>query len=839
MVNSSLSLPDAIAAVEASQVRLLTSDVFDTVVCRAAAQPRDLFRALARRLRDHGWLIDRVDDYSFAIGRRQAERLAREVAMVACGRPECTLEEIWERMPAIWWAKPPQPTTGIDAELAIEGESLRLHPGVAHLFAAARGRDVPIVLVSDTYLSVEQLRFVLEAAGLDLTGIEVVTSSSRRRSKLDGLLQEVIDARGGTDGALHVGDNPIADVEVAQRAGVRVCHVDVPEGDDAVASAHAPWQRLSSAVGSDGGRSAAVRETLVAGGDLAFDPSYQFGVGVAGPIMAGFAGWVSATAEQLGARTIHCLLREGGRIAELIDIVRPDGPPRVLVHASRWAIMRAAVIDGTPMELERALARRADLRAEHVTDAFGCDTAQVARVIGASVVPRTDRMAAYTALATDESLRAQIVAASTAQRRNVMAYLTRTMRLDDGPLVLCDIGWGGTIQEGLTAIVRDAGIDNEVIGLYALLSPPGENRAGGGARLFGYLPTIGAAGVSTPYAEEVIRHPEFLERINTPAIGTLLEFASDGTPITRADDHDVIGPSLRAAQQGVLDFCTTLADLVLGDPAHRDEWFHDQRFAAAALESLASIISAPDPRLAAALGTWQHDDVAGTAAEALSNASFQRWLPYANAVDAAEITMHDVFWVPGVASAAGSALAHQLAALADGAHPDVLCPPSATGTARIAVFEPGSSLAAAQTELVPRLGTAGWMLLQLNTPIAGLRSVRIDAGDADLLVDIGDVRITVGADGDETTLFDGVGALQAGTQWVHGRWLDASRAVVCAGGHLLVDVPAARGRTVQSVSVSIGLRTWLIDEQMRSQLMPCWRSWGSLPRRVLRRLVRR
>lgn len=836
------TLREALAAVEAGEIRLLTCDVFDTLVWRPVARPWHLFLDVARHLRAQGWLADWVDDRAFAMGRRQLEHDARLRARRVTGAPECTLEEIWEQAPASWWRVPPPPGAGIAAELDVERRALRPHRTASTLLAAARRHGAAVVLVSDTYFSVSQLTELLGHAGLDLTGVEVVTSSARRLSKWDGLLQAVVDQHGGSAGAMHVGDNPQSDVETALRLGVQAGHADVAESDDAVASSGEPWVRASAAIGSDGGRSAVVRETFNAAGPLSRDPSYQFGVAVAGPVMAGFAGWASATAERLGAGTLHCLLREGATIAKLIDIVRPEGPRRALVHASRWAILRAAVLDGRPGELERALARRSDLRAEHVSDAFGCDADAVADVIGGRTVPRDRRLDAYEAIAAHDGLRTQIMEDSARQRQNVLAYLRRVLDLDGGPLVLCDIGWGGTIQEGIVDILRSDGFDGDVVGLYALLSPPGELRAGHGVRMLGYLPTVGPGGASIPHAETAVRHPELLERINTPAIGTLLEFTDDGEPVTRPDDHDPISDSLRSAQQGVADFCRTLATEVLGAPEHRATWFHDERLTAAALEALASVIRSPDARLAAALGTWHHDDVAGTAAEALSSDNgLRRWLPYANGVDAADIPMHDVFWVPGVAGAAGSALAQQLQALAAGANPDVLCPPSPTGQARIAVFPPGSPLATAQTELTPRLGAEGWMLLQLASPVPGLRSVRLDFGEHDLLVDVADVEIVVRTgDGTATTLVADPQALRRGARFSSGRWLGDRRAVVLAGGHLLVDVAEPLATSVEWVSVAVGFRTWPLDAEARRRLLPPWRAEAERAAlRVRARIARR
>lgn len=816
----------------AGRIDHLTSDVFDTVLWRAVARPEDLFLTVARTMRDRHGLT--IDDQGFLLARSRAEARARHNAVGEFGTPECTLEEIWEEMPDSAVPIGLDRTAALRLELEVEGQHLRLHPAVAAVFDTARRHGVGITLVSDIYVSSAQLRSLLAAAGAELDGVDVVTSSERRLNKWGGLLAEVFAGHGGADRCLHLGDNPFSDVMAARRAGARVCRVDLPADDDAVASTHQPWRRRSRATGTDGGRSAVVRETYVNAGSIAAAPSYQFGVAAAGPIMAGFATWVASTTEELGAGAVHCLLREGARIAELLDIVEPDGPERVLVHASRWGIMRAAVVSGSRQELERALARRADLRAEHVVEAFGCDPADVARVLGGQVVPRSDLVAAFEAIADDDALLAQILERSAVLRRNALAYLERKLRFD-GPIVLCDIGWGATIQEGLTDILRSAGHEQPITGLYALLSPSGLARAAEGSDVRGYLPQLGRDGAVLEAAEIAVRHPEFLERINTPQLGTLLEFDADGRPVCRPDDHDPISESLRLAQRGVLDFCRTWQRMVGEVPELRSVWL-DEGQAAAALSAFASTIGGPDPRLASTVGTWSHDDVAGTNHEPLAGSGFERWVRYANGVDAADITMHDVFWVPGAASAANSPLAWQLVALADGAHPDAVCPPSPTGVARIALFPPGSTVASAQRELTPRLGGGGWMLLQLRTPVPGLRSVRIDVGDVPLLVELADAEITVTGPGGDTVVADGVEQLRRVGSWMSGRWLSDRRAAVAGGGHLLVDLPIA---DAEAVWVSIAFRTSPLSEREQRRWLPAPVVQAyELSRRLRRRLGR-
>ena len=831
-----LSLVAARRAIEAGEIDLLTSDVFDTLVWRPVVEPHQLFPRLGARL---GLPIDAA---VVGHGRRRAERLARAGSKRRRGSVECTIEEIWAEMPAAWLGDVTDRAVVarlVEAELAVEAAALRPHPTAIGLLEAARARGVATCLVSDSYLSAAQLRELLTRVGIDLDGIDVVTSAGAGVHKWEGLLERVLAERGTPrDRCLHVGDHPLSDVEVARRAGVRVARAAVADADDCITGAHDPWFRYATATSDEGGRGGTVRETLLRAGDRGLDPSYQFGVGVAGPVMAGFARWVDATARELGAGSVHCLLREGARIAELIGIVQPDALDRVLVHASRWAIMRATVFTGSTVELERALERRGDFTADQVTRAFGVPVADVERVIGAAPYRGWARVDAWEAIAADDSLRTQIVESSARLRAGVHAYLDRTLRLDDGPLVLCDIGWGGRIQEGITSVLRERGHDGDVVGLYAMLSPAGDERAGGGARLLGYMPTVGSVGEYVPAARTAIRNCEFLERINTPAIGTLLEFTDEGEPVCRPDDHDRITDSLRLAQDGVVDFCRTLAELALPDPALAEAWTTG-RLAGPALEGLAAVIAAPDRRLAAALTSWEHDDVAGDDAEALAHPWFDRWGRFGNVADLRAIEMNEMFWIAGAAAATNPTLAAQFAAVAAGADPAALCPPSATGQAIVAAFPPGSSLASAQVQVVPRTGADGWMLLRLDTPIDGLRSVRIDLGDAALLAEIGDVEIDVATTSGVERLIDGLDDLGRCTWVGRGRWIGRGRGVAAPGAHLVVDLPPDLAGRVTRCRVSIGYRAWPIDDAQLGVLLPRWRAeLESLTRKVRTRLPR-
>ncbi len=841
--------------VHGGEIDLMTSDVFDTLVTRAVATPSDLFTSLA----DHLALPAHVTPAVFAQARREAERRARQQRSDATraellagdplaesveveqhpevAAPECTLDEIWSLMPSSWV----DPTTGSEAELDLEARSLQPIPEAIELFQTAHDLDIPVVLVSDVYLTGAQLSTLLDRAGVDMGLIaDVVTSADHRLGKAQGLLARVIAGRGvDADRVVHVGDNEFADVSTAAGLGAEPIHVDIPAEHRHATLPPVPLRRWSRACGTDLGISAAVRSTLIGAGPLGHDPSFQFGAALAGPALAGFSRWVSDSTAALGAAHTHCLLREGATIAELMTVTAPDGPQPVPLHVSRWVTMRAAVIDGSVDELSTALARRADLTADHVAEAFACDPGQVRSVLGSDRVPAGRLLDACAALSGDDALRATIVASAAELRTRVTRYLhDRLCFDDDAPLVVADVGWGGTIQEGLTRILRSEGIDRDVVGLYLALSSPGEQRLARGARMWSYLPNEADDPQMARHSRAIAHHADTIERIMTPAIGTLLDVADDGTPVCRDPSEDPIPPTLAAAQRGVRAVTLRLADRSLGLGDLDDPRWSSRGLRAAFSEVIAEAVTTPSRPLAEALGAWPHDDVAGTAHRSIAGAELTTAMRYANVRDVGLLDPAGRSWVAGLAGALNPVLSGQLAAVQAGIPADRLAPESENGMARLAAFEIGSDLAAVQVGHVVSVAPAGWSVLRLAGRVESLRSIRFDAGEHDALVDIGHFTValstadgwgppirTLHLDDDDIT-------------WLDAHPLDGRRFAQRAGGHLLIDIAPALAPTIRFVEVTAAFRSWRLDGDAALARTPVLRRIDDQRRRV-RNAVRR
>ncbi|MFK7919964.1 MAG: glycosyltransferase [Ilumatobacter sp.] len=817
---------EADTLIRSGAIDLVTSDVFDTIVTRPVASPSDVFVALAAELA----LPPTVSAPIFAHARRNAEHRARQrriearrSELLTAGferaaidtdpqivAPECTLAEIWSLMPAEWVSA----DVGIAAELALEASMLTPIPEAVAVLRTAQQHDIPAVLVSDIYLSSTQLSALLVDVGIDIGLVAgVVTSADHRRGKAQGLLAQVVADRGVDAGrVLHLGDNEVADVATAAELGARPIHVEVPTAKTHVQLPPAPLHHWSRSQGTDLGISAAVRSVLVDAGQLGHDPSFQFGTAVAGPALAGFSRWVSDTTIALGATHTHCMLREGATIAELMQLTAPAGAVPVEIHVSRWVTMRAAVIDANADELVTALARRADLTAASVAHAFSCDADDVRRVLGVDQFDSGHLREACIALSGDDELRAQIVHSSAELRRRVAVYLRQRVQFDErAPLVVADVGWGGTIQEGLTRILTAEGIECEVVGLYLALSAAGEQRVAQGARMLSYLPSEFEAPTVAHRTRSIAHHADSIERIMTPEIGTLLDITADGSPVCRDASDDRLPPTLAAAQRGLRQVAEQLVENTTGHSDFADRRWSSLELRSAFAETIADAVTVPSAPLAEALGAWPHDDVAGTDHRSIAGAGLQDAVRYANARDIGRLDPAGRNWIAGLAAAVNPLVSAQLAAEQSGFPLARFTPLSENGVARIAAFEVGSSLSSLQVGHHVGVAAGGWSVLRLAGPVASLRSLRFDAGEDDALVDLGHFEITMTTVDGWKTPTRHLDLLDDDITWVDAHPLDHRRLSQRPGGHLLVDISPDLASAVRSVEVVAAFRSWRLE----------------------------
>jgi FMN phosphatase YigB (HAD superfamily) len=308
-------------------VKLVSFDVFDTVVARRCGAPANLFRILAEKLRARETIA--LSPVAFELARSRAEQRAR---YHKGGRDVC-FAEIYEELNSLWRLPQPVVQDVMNLELEAERENLFAIPGALSMVQAAREAKKRVVFTSDMYLPEDFLRATLVQLGLLEERESLYVSSRWGRSKADGGLYQVLLEKEtlAPDEVLHIGDSYHVDYLNSRKAGLRAIRLD-----------RGPLNRFEAALAT-AEASASENATRLAGiarrARLEMDLSgrqtiaARLGASVAGPLLTLYSEWVLRTAIARGIKRLYFLARDGEALMELCEALAPSlGADHLRLH---------------------------------------------------------------------------------------------------------------------------------------------------------------------------------------------------------------------------------------------------------------------------------------------------------------------------------------------------------------------------------------------------------------------------------------------------------------------------------------------------------------------------
>jgi FMN phosphatase YigB (HAD superfamily) len=521
-----------------------------------------------------------------------AEKAARERCAHRDGAGEATIEEIHTHR-----AGHPDPT-GVARELELEAQHCYAFAPTVALIAAARAAGLGVIVVSDTYLSEPQLRALIAiAAGDDVAAQidRIFCSSEYGVSKSAGLFVPVLAALDVPPSAiLHVGDNPCADGDAADAAGLNAVHIRQFDQAtekrlrlEAAASVMIdPATRVSKPAIQPHRAALALRD----GGD----PAWSIGHDVFGPVFDGFARWVAGEATTLARDTGRpvkplFLLRDGFLPQQVSDALGSGG---AAVAISRFTARRASFTDIVAVQdyLDIETTERLDVLAAQL----GLTEAE-ARKIGATG-------AAFRRNVTQPDAIRRIVSRSNAFARRLIAHVVRDGQIERGDVVmLVDLGYNGTVQRLITPALETA-LGVTVTARYLLL-----REAGVSAQVKSGL--IDPRHYDNRTLGALARQIAIVEQVATSGAGSVVDYAENGRALHRPNRVSPAQAETRSAiQAGVLAFARTAPAAVHRAPLSDDA--EGRRRMVAAI--LARLLFLPQAEEIALFGAFEHDINLGT-----------------------------------------------------------------------------------------------------------------------------------------------------------------------------------------------------------------------------------
>jgi FMN phosphatase YigB (HAD superfamily) len=572
-------------------LKVLSLDCFDTLLWRDCHLPQDVFAALPG-----------ITPWQRSAG----EGRARAIALATRGARDVSIDAIYaEMMPH---ADPRARAAAITAELAAEARHCHAFAPTVALMHEARRRGLKVIIVSDTYLDPRQLlHLIARAAGDGVAGLidRVFCSSSFARPKADGLYAEVLTrVKARADQILHIGDNHRADVLGVRPFGVRTLHL---KQFDAAA---AEQLRLESTVAGmlfGEGQDALVRPqphraALASGLPQQGDDARRLGFGVLGPLFYAFDGWLRGEAEALAAR--------GGRVHWLFML--RDGYLPFCVHRTVGAADSAHQVEISRLTatfagltgdgaLTRLLAEQAATPAPALARMLRLDDATVDQVCG-DLAPLPARQA-LGAWCRAPGNRRSIIAAARAMAARMVAHLRAAVDPRPGDtLMLVDLGYNGSVQNQVAPLLARA-LDVHVAGRYLLLRETelsGLDKRGWFDRRHFDPAALGM----------MVGNVAVIEQLATTAIGSVIDYGDDGTPIRAANSIKARQSTVReAVQAGCLDFARQVGGATLR-PARPDD--HARHWREAGAAAMTRLMFLPQPHEIATIAAFEHDVNLGT-----------------------------------------------------------------------------------------------------------------------------------------------------------------------------------------------------------------------------------
>ncbi|MEW9854505.1 HAD family hydrolase [Novosphingobium sp. M1R2S20] len=584
----------AMALEDAPQdLKILTLDCFDTLIWRNVHAPAHVFGDLG----ENGPTPQQ---------RIWAETHARSRAALKEGRNEVLIEQIYGAL--LPGHEGEVHARGVAAELEAEARHCYGFAPTVALMRAAKARGLEIAIVSDTYLSRDQLRaLIASAAGEDVAGLidHFFCSSEYGVSKSEGLFKHVLKKTGVSPSRiLHIGDNPKADLTPAQALGINAIHL--------VQFSETEQQRLrleasvGSIINAGGARQAPCfqlhRAPLALAVPTLEDPAEALGLTTLGPVLHAFATWVAEEAEEFakdGGKTHLLFLMRDGYLPQCVFEALGTGLPTHALEISRFTATAASFQD------EATISEHLEMELE-CTDIAAIAkqllfTEQEAKAIIRKLPSRGRSQAFAAAVQAPVNLR-KILERSKAFAERLAHYVKVQVAPAPGDkLMLVDLGYNGTVQDKAEPVLRQAlGVD--VSGRYLVLREQKMGR-------FDKKGLIDGRHYASTALEAFCANVAVMEQLCTAAQGSVVDYDAQGRAIRAGNSIKARQSDVReAVQQGAVRYVAEREKAFVRLPS--SDSAETRRQSAAAI--LARLMFLPLPSELAVLESFEHDVNLGT-----------------------------------------------------------------------------------------------------------------------------------------------------------------------------------------------------------------------------------
>lgn len=196
---------------------VITFDIFDTLISRPLFSPFDIFDFMPKIFHDKTGVY--LKDFKKI--RIFSEESARKLAAETSGYQDVSLQEIYTLIGRYYGLNENLVSELVHVELDVEMHFSRVRPIGKTIYNLTDSNFKDIFLISDMYFSKDFICELLNKSGYE-NYIDCYVSSEKRLRKKEGDLFNLFIKNTGVsqEKVLHIGDNPIGDVESPKKLGI-------------------------------------------------------------------------------------------------------------------------------------------------------------------------------------------------------------------------------------------------------------------------------------------------------------------------------------------------------------------------------------------------------------------------------------------------------------------------------------------------------------------------------------------------------------------------------------------------------------------------------------------
>lgn len=290
--------------------KVVSFDIFDTLLLRPYIKPTDLFMHLENMYQRPGFSTERTD----------AERRVR------IKHPE--LEDVTYDM--IYDEIDEQFRDIKQKELDWEESVLRQNPETKQVFDYAKNSGKTVVITSDIYLPYNFVKKVLTAAGFGSADRLYVSSKLNAAKSFGTIYRHLLsDLNVSPDSVLHIGDNPRTDQAAAEKCGIKTVlykqvianYVESDKRINEFIQTAGTGLNVSTFIGMMAYRWQQIRCGVIADYENYFQ---RLGYNWAGPLAYGYMRFIEQQAKENGVNHLLFVARDGYTLQKVFNVFNHD-----------------------------------------------------------------------------------------------------------------------------------------------------------------------------------------------------------------------------------------------------------------------------------------------------------------------------------------------------------------------------------------------------------------------------------------------------------------------------------------------------------------------------------